>query len=61
MASSPDRRRFSNFFGALIARLVTRWQAWASPDRYRPKKHYMRGPGPKASAKVGGDNNSDAA
>jgi len=60
MASSPDRRRFSNFFGAVIGRLMARWREWTSPDRYRPEKHYMRGPGPKASAKAGG-NDSGAA
>jgi hypothetical protein len=51
MASLPDRRRFSSFFGAVTGRLLSgwlaRWRKWTSPDRYRPEKHYMRGPGPK--------------
>jgi hypothetical protein len=47
MASFPERRRFSNFFGATVGRLLARWRQWVAPDRYRPEKHYMRGPGPK--------------
>jgi hypothetical protein len=53
MASFSKRRRFGNFFGGierLIGRLTARLSEWRSPDRYRPEKHYMRGPGPKNSA-----------
>jgi hypothetical protein len=56
MVSSPDRR-LSNFFGVMAGRLIARWREWTAPDRYRPEKHYMRGPGPKNlanSAKAGG-------
>jgi hypothetical protein len=52
MASFSDRQKFSNFFGAigrLADRLVARWREATAPDRYRPEKHYMRGPGPKNS------------
>ena len=52
MASFSDREKFSNFFGAigrLADRLVARWREATAPDRYRPEKHYMRGPGPKTS------------
>jgi hypothetical protein len=56
MTSFPDRRKFSNFFGAVVGRLVARWRQWVSPDRYRPEKHYMRGPGPKNSGKPGSGN-----
>jgi hypothetical protein len=24
----------------------------ADPDRYRPERHYMRGPGPKSAARL---------
>jgi len=62
MASSRDRRRFANFFGIIAGRLIARWRQWTAPDRYRPEKHYMRGPGPKhlaSSAKSGsGDSKS---
>jgi hypothetical protein len=47
MASFPERRRFSNFFEAAVGWLLARWRQWTAPDRYRPEKHYMRGPGPK--------------
>jgi hypothetical protein len=47
MPSFSDRRSFSNFFGAMVGRLMARWRHWMPPDRYRPEKHYMRGPGPK--------------
>jgi hypothetical protein len=35
------RRRFE----ALI-------RLFADPDRYRPERHYMRGPGPKSAARL---------
>ena len=41
----------------MAGRLIARWREWTAPDRYRPEKHYMRGPGPKNlanSAKAGG-------
>jgi hypothetical protein len=37
----------------MLGRLAARWRQWVSPDRYRPEKHYMRGPGPKNSGKAG--------
>jgi len=37
----------------IIGRLAQRWRHAASVDRYRPEKHYMRGPRPKASGKSG--------
>jgi hypothetical protein len=62
MASFSDRQKFSNFFGAigrLADRLVARWREATAPDRYRPEKHYMRGPGPKNSGpKNSGPKNS---
>ena len=61
MASFPDRRKFSNFFAAaghMVGRLMAGWRQWVSPDRYRPEKHYMRGPGPKnAGPKISGPKN----
>ena len=54
MPAFSDCRKFSRFFGAvgrLVDRLKTRWRQETSPDRYRPEKHYMRGPGPKWHAK----------
>jgi hypothetical protein len=27
------------------------WRQIHSPDKYRPEKHYMRGPGPKCQEK----------
>ena len=52
MLSSPDRPSPSNFFGLVFRRLIARWREWTAPDRYRPEKHYMRGPGPKNLARV---------
>ena len=52
MVSFSECRRFGNFFGGLghlMSRLAARLPQWHSPDRYRPEKHYMRGPGPKNS------------
>jgi hypothetical protein len=49
MASFPDRRFLGNFLGTL-ERLRARWRQWMGADRYRPEKHYMRGPGPKCAA-----------
>jgi hypothetical protein len=50
------RRGFGNIFGK-IGRAVTgaraRWRLATSPDRYRPEKHYMRGPGPKVRGQTG--------
>jgi hypothetical protein len=59
MSHLSDRRKFSNFLGAIVSRLKARWRQWVSPDRYRPEKHYMRGPGPKNSGKP--DNGSSPA
>jgi hypothetical protein len=53
MASFPERAGFGSFFGRTLGRIIARWRRWVSPDRYRPEKHYMRGPGPKASGKAG--------
>jgi hypothetical protein len=36
----------------LLCEVLQRVQA-TSPQRYRPEKHYMRGPGPKTVAKLG--------
>jgi hypothetical protein len=49
MTSFSDRRKVSHFFAAALVRLKARWRQWVAPDRYRPEKHYMRGPGPKTS------------
>jgi hypothetical protein len=52
MASFSDCRKFSNFFGPvgrMVDRIVAVWRQAMSPDRYRPEKHYMRGPGPRNS------------
>ena len=49
MTSFSDRRKVSHFFAAALVRLKARWRQWVAPDRYRPEKHYMRGPGPKSS------------
>jgi hypothetical protein len=42
--SAPSR-------GATATRTPAFWQGLF--DSYRPEQHYMRGPGPKAHAKVG--------
>jgi hypothetical protein len=39
-------------------RVFNRWIGWKSKvgkDHYRPEKHYMRGPGPKATRSGGGN------
>jgi hypothetical protein len=38
-------------FNALLGRL----KAFMDPDRYRPERHYMRGPGPKSLRKSGSE------
>jgi hypothetical protein len=62
MTKSSDRRASGKFFvavGKAVRRLAARWRQATSSDRYRPEKHYMRGPGPKSSRKdTGGDQNS---
>lgn len=53
MASFSDRRLLGNVLGKLermASRLRAHWREWAGPGRYRPEKHYMRGPGPKCLA-----------
>jgi hypothetical protein len=58
MTKSSDRRASGKFFvavGQAIKWLVARWRQATSSDRYRPEKHYMRGPGPKSSRKAPGD------
>jgi hypothetical protein len=53
---------FGNFFdkiGQAISRALARWRRATSPNRYRPEKHYMRGPGPKARGEAG-SNGRDA-
>ena len=53
MVSFSDRGILCNFLGSferLTGGLKARWRQWASADRYRPEKHYMRGPGPKCAA-----------
>jgi hypothetical protein len=63
MSASADCRKFSNFFGAvgrLVDRLKARWRQETSPDRYRPEKHYMRGPGPKSAGKPDNSNSTVA-
>jgi len=37
----------------MAGRLIQQWRQVASVDGYRPEKHYMRGTGPKSSAKLG--------
>jgi hypothetical protein len=62
MTKSSDRRASDKFFvavGQAVTWLVARWRQATSSDRYRPEKHYMRGPGPKSSRKAdGGDQKS---
>jgi hypothetical protein len=63
MSAFSDLRKFSNFFGAIgrvLDRLRARWRQEMSPDRYRPEKHYMRGPGPKNADKSGNSNSTFA-
>jgi hypothetical protein len=41
-----------------LMRAFSRWIGWKSTlgkDHYRPEKHYMRGPGPKAKRSGGGN------
>ena len=60
MTSFPDRPKVSHFFAAAVERLKARWRRWVAPDRYRPEKHYMRGPAQdlrlKNSGEAGGGN-----
>jgi hypothetical protein len=62
MTKSSDRRASGKLFvavGEAVKRLVVRWREATSSNRYRPEKHYMRGPGPKSSRKAAeGDQNS---
>jgi hypothetical protein len=37
----------------IAGRLVQQWRQAVSVEKYRPEKHYMRGTGPKSSAKPG--------
>jgi hypothetical protein len=53
MTSFADNRILGDFLGRLermAGSLKARWQQWVGADRYRPEKHYMRGPGPKCAA-----------
>jgi hypothetical protein len=40
-------------FADVLARLVAAITGRTPADRYRPERHYMRGPGPKCRAKAG--------
>ena len=40
-------------FGAALARLLRRLAPARLTDRYRPERHYMRGPGPKSRGRGG--------
>jgi len=44
----PMKRLLSVLKDNVIFRFIARY----SEDQYRPEKHYMRGPGPKAKAKA---------
>jgi hypothetical protein len=50
MMPYPNRHAFGNFserIGRVLSLTSARGREAMSPDRYRPEKHYMRGPGPK--------------
>jgi len=47
-ASAQDRKRLSLLENNAFLRLLMR----LSVEQYRPEKHYMRGPGPKAKARM---------
>lgn len=64
MAGFSHTPRLSSLFNKIadaIGRLVVRWREAESLDRYKPEKHYMRGPGPRNSGKTdGGAENPEA-
>ncbi|MDO8399697.1 MAG: hypothetical protein Q7T45_17935 [Bradyrhizobium sp.] len=41
-------------FGAALARLLRRLVPLRLTNRYRPERHYMRGPGPKSRGREPG-------
>jgi hypothetical protein len=41
-------KQLRRFFGTAFARLLRRVKTPRLADRYRPERHYMRGPGPKS-------------
>jgi hypothetical protein len=50
---------------ARTTQMTARIEQWLrcrlSPsDKYRPERHYMRGPGPKSMAKLGAQTGADA-
>jgi hypothetical protein len=71
MEAPSFSRPYSGFLFRLpqLARnLLLRLRPRAGTQRYRPEKHYMRGPGPKSGVRgadgrlgKGGDRNSSAA
>jgi hypothetical protein len=41
----------ADFLSGLVRTISRHWKRWKSSlraDHYRPEKHYMRGPGPRA-------------
>jgi len=51
MNSSHRVHSQKGLFAGLTRAIARRWKRWTSSliaDHYRPEKHYMRGPGPKA-------------
>ena len=48
-----DMIKFFTRLPRLLSALWRRWFHASTPAPYRPEKHYMRGPGPKSSAKGG--------
>jgi hypothetical protein len=52
----PNRHAFGNFFeriGRVLSLAAAHWREALPPDRYRPGKHYMPGPGPKSVGQNG--------
>jgi hypothetical protein len=46
-----DLRRFFARLPQAARRLFERWRTYLPAERYRPERHYMRGPGPKSRSK----------
>jgi hypothetical protein len=64
MQTSSSYARNGGFFAKLpvmMRRLLRGLRRPAAPSRYRPEKHYMRGPGPKSRAGKADDRGSNAA
>jgi len=50
-AGRPDGRRDTGETDMRLRSMMTAFREWAA-NRYKPEKHYMRGPGPACAARA---------